>query len=152
MKLNEATLAETIDNEKLKRELTLLNRLIDELNKRELPEDLVTWINERVDWINQLSDDENSKSTTVRKYRSRILMRIEKDHKLVPKNYYRNLWLSLGIGAFGVPLGVAFGASINNYGFIGIFMPIGMAIGYAVGSNMDKRAAKENRQLDVNFG
>lgn len=152
MKINAVAIATGNENEKLKRELELLNRLIVELNKRELSDNLVAWVNERVDRINQLSDDEKSKSTTVRKYRSQILMRLEKEHKLVPKNYYRNLWLPLGMAAFGIPMGVAFGATLNNYGLIGIGLPVGMVIGLAVGTNLDKRAAKENRQLDVNFG
>ena len=69
--------------------------------------------------------------------------------KLVPKFYYRNLWMVLGMSAFGIPLGVAFSMSIKNMAFIGIGLPIGMAIGMIVGTNMDKKAFDEGRQLDV---
>ncbi|MDQ1162310.1 hypothetical protein QE422_002678 [Chryseobacterium sp. SORGH_AS 447] len=34
-------------------------------------------------------------------------------------------------------------------GFIGIGLPIGMSIGIAVGTLMDKKAQTEGRQLDV---
>jgi hypothetical protein len=39
--------------------------------------------------------------------------------------------------------------SIKILGFIGIGLPIGMAIGMIVGTNMDKKAFTEGRQLDV---
>lgn len=34
-------------------------------------------------------------------------------------------------------------------GLIGIGLPIGMVIGMAVGSDLDKKAVKSGRQLDV---
>ena len=68
---------------------------------------------------------------------------------MVPKNYYRNMWLALGMSVFGLPIGVAFGASIGNMGLLGVGLPIGMAIGTLVGSQMDKKALKESRQLNI---
>ena len=65
------------------------------------------------------------------------------------KNHYRNTWLALGMAAFGIPLGVAFGTSSGNMGLIGIGLPIGMVIGMAVGSGMDKKAVESGRQLDL---
>ena len=53
----------------------------------------------------------------------------------------------LGMSSFGLPLGVAFGASLSNMGLLGVGLPIGMVIGIAVGLKKDNQAAKEGRQL-----
>lgn len=78
---------------------------------------------------------------------SKILKLLEKELKLVPKSHYRNQWMVLGMSAFGLPIGVAFGISIGNLGLLGLGLPIGMAIGIAVGTGMDEKARKEGRQL-----
>ncbi len=87
--------------------------------------------------------------TIIKKKQTRIIKLLEKEVKLVPKNYYRNLWLVLGMVTFGIPIGVAFGTSLGNMAFIGIGLPIGLAIGIAVGSGLDKKAFEEERTLDV---
>ncbi len=78
---------------------------------------------------------------------------IEKELKLVTKNHYRNTWLALGMAAFGIPLGVAFGTSLGNIAFIGIGLPNGLpnglAVGIAVGTGMDKKAFEEGKQMDL---
>ncbi len=79
----------------------------------------------------------------------RILKLIEKEQKLVPKNTYRNRWMAIGMSVFGVPIGVAFGASLGNMAFLAIGIPIGMAIGIGLGTGMDKKALEEGRQLDI---
>ena len=53
------------------------------------------------------------------------------------------------MSAFGIPIGVAFGSSVGNMGLLAIGMPIGMGIGIAVGAHMDKKAADQGRQLDL---
>jgi hypothetical protein len=57
--------------------------------------------------------------------------------------------MAIGMSAFGIPLGVAFGASLGNMGLLGIGIPIGMVFGMAIGSGMDKKAIQEGRQLDL---
>ena len=74
---------------------------------------------------------------------------IEKEHKLVTKNHYRNTWLANGMTVFGLPIGVVFGTSLDNMGFLGIGLPLGMAIGMAVGNSMDEKAFESGKQLDV---
>jgi hypothetical protein len=69
--------------------------------------------------------------------------------KLVPKDYYRSLWMTLGMSAFGIPMGVVFGISMGSMAYLGIGLPIGLVIGIAVGTAMDKKALEEGRQLDV---
>jgi len=79
----------------------------------------------------------------------KILKLLEKEMKVVPKNHYRNLWLAVGMSAIGVPIGLVFGLCLGNIGLLGTGLPIGMAIGMVFGSNMDNKAFKEGRQLDM---
>lgn len=69
--------------------------------------------------------------------------------KLVPKNYYRHLWIGVGMAAFGIPIGVTFGSVLGNMGLLGAGLPLGIAMGAGVGARMDKKAAEEGRQLDL---
>jgi hypothetical protein len=85
----------------------------------------------------------------IKQKQTKIIKLLEKELKIVPKNYYRNIWLAVGMSVFGLPIGVAFGVSIGNMGLLAIGLPIGMAIGTLVGSRMDKKAFEENRQLDI---
>ena len=85
----------------------------------------------------------------VKQKQSLIIKQVEKEHKIEPKNYYRTIWMILGMSGIGIPIGVAFGLSIGNIGLLGIGLPIGMAIGLAIGASMDKKALNEGRQLDI---
>ena len=57
--------------------------------------------------------------------------------------------MAIGMVAFGLPMGVAFGAALGNMAFLAIGMPVGLAIGLAMGSGMDAKAAEEGRQLNI---
>ena len=124
-------------------------RLLSELRKRELPDKVVQSINTNIDLIDPAMEPEKAYFKQFRKTQTDILRLIEKELKLVPKNNYRNVWLALGIAAFGVPLGVVFGASLGNMGYLAIGIPFGLSIGLAIGTGLDKKAADEGRQLDV---
>ncbi len=123
-------------------------RLLDELKRQDLNDEVVTAINEGVDQINAIADSGEVLHKQIKKTQSEILKLLEKEVKIVPKHYYRNLWMALGMAAFGIPMGVAFGMSLGNMAFLAIGLPIGLAIGIAVGTGMDKKAAEEGRQLD----
>lgn len=122
--------------------------LIAELKKRELPQELVSSINNEIEQLNSVVSEKTLKKQ-LKSSQSRILKSLEKDIKLVPKNHYRNTWMVLGMTTIGVPLGVAFGTSLDNMAFLGIGIPIGMVIGLAIGSELDKKAYNEGRQLDI---
>ncbi|MCW5518796.1 hypothetical protein J1N09_03035 [Aureitalea sp. L0-47] len=125
------------------------DKLLVELRTKELPNETVNSVNDGIDQINSVSESEKVLRRQINKTQSRIIKLIEKEHKLVTKNHYRNTWLAVGMAAFGIPLGVAFGASLGNMAFLGIGLPIGMAIGIAVGTGMDKKAFEEGRQIDL---
>ena len=124
--------------------------LLSELRKKELPDSIIQTINSEVEEINT-SDSltTNDLRKVIKKKQTAILRLIEKDLKLVPKNYYRTLWLALGMTVFGMPLGVLAGVLLGQPGLFAIGLPIGVAIGVTVGTLMDKTAAKENRQLNL---
>jgi len=46
-------------------------------------------------------------------------------------------------------IGLALGLSINNMGIFASGLPMGMRIGIGVGALIDKKALKEERQLNV---
>lgn len=149
MKLHE--LKHQSDNEdfKLNKIYALFTKLLSELEKRELPDEIVVSINKDIDEINSVTNSGNELRKQIKQRLQRIIKLLEKNLKLVPKNYYRNMWMVLGMSVFGVPMGVAFGTSLGNMGYLAIGLPIGLAIGIGVGDGMDKKALKEGRQLDI---
>ena len=150
MEIKQLTIRPGIEqNKKLGNAFEQFENLLSKLRKRELPEEIIININNKIEQINSFPESEKELKKTVNRTRTDIIKLLEKELKLVPKNHYRNLWMALGMAAFGVPLGVAFGASLDDMSFLAIGLPIGMVIGLAVGSGMDKKALEEGRQLDV---
>ena len=135
-------------NPKFKDKLSTLKALLQELEQRDLPDTAITYINTQLEEINAKATTDPKLYKTVWAKQNCILKYLEKHLKLVPQGYYQKLWTVLGMSTFGLPLGVVFGTTMGNMAFLGIGLPIGMAIGMVVGSNMDKKAAKEGRQLD----
>jgi hypothetical protein len=136
-------------NEKLIKNYIQFENLLNELKTRQLPDEIITHINNEISLINTTSASEKDLAKQISKSQSGILKLIEKELKLVPKNHYRNLWLPLGMSTFGLPLGVVFGLSLNNMAFLGIGLPIGMAFGVALGTALDNKAEKNGTQLNV---
>lgn len=125
-----------------------LGELLKALEKRELPNEIIDFINQHIELLNSVSDAEKYFAKTIKEKENEILKHIEKKTNIVPKNHFRKRWLSLGSGAFGLPIGVVLGAGSGNMGLLGAGIPIGMGIGIVVGSSMDKKAFNEGRQLD----
>lgn len=134
---------------KLNEIYTQFEGLIDKLNCREFPDKTIGFINQAIAELNATTATGNSLRKLILKKQSGVIKFIEKEHKLVPKNHYRNQWLAKGMAVFGIPIGMTFGAGVGNMGLLAIGLPIGLAIGMAVGSEMDKKAFKEGRQLNT---
>lgn len=134
-------------NKKFNNAYVQFETLLTELRKKTLPGEIVTAINTSIDQVNSVSESELKKQ--LRKSQANTLKLLEKELKLVTKNHYRNIWLAVGMSAFGIPLGVALGTSLGNMGYLGIGLPIGMVIGLAVGTTMDKKAFEAGKQLDL---
>ena len=150
MEINELTERPNFKTDKkLYQSYFQLNKLLIELKTKPLSQEVINSINKDVDKINVASGSEKELRKLMRKSLSRILKLIEKEHKLVTKNHYQNIWLATGMAVFGLPFGVAFGFLLDNMAFLAIGLPIGMAIGIAVGNGMDKKAFEDERQIDI---
>ena len=112
---------------------------------------VIETINKDILEINTSKENSKKFRTLIKKKQLKIAQLLEKKMNLVTKNHYRNIWLSLGMAAFGIPLGVSFGASLGNMGLLGVGLPIGMLIGMAIGKKKDEKAQKEGRQLNIDL-
>src|SRR5690554_1383202 len=106
-------------------------------------------INNNIEEVNTTRLDGSDRTKLVKKNQSKIHKVMEKELKLATKNHYRNLWLALGISAFGLPLGVGFGSLMKNMGLLVIGLPIGLALGLPVGTHLDKKAHEAGKQLKI---
>lgn len=137
-----------LKNPKLNEAYTRLGDLLNELRTRDLPQKLIKEINSRLEVLNAVSDTDGGLNKVIAKTQAWIIRLVEKQIKVVPKNYYRNIWLALGLASIGIPLGVAFGLSMGNMAMMAIGIPIGLVIGLGVGMTLDKKAHHEGRQLE----
>lgn len=136
-------------NKRLVKVYSNLEKILNELRKREIPIAIVVMINNDIELINSFFGSDRQLLRLMRKVQTKIIQLLEKQLKIVAKNYYRNLWLAIGMTAFGIPLGVGVGASLGNTAYMGLGISLGMVFGIAVGTIMDKKAKKEGRQLDI---
>lgn len=136
-------------NSKLQKTLLQLEKLLAELEKQELNHTLVTSINKEIVALNSIPTSYKNLRKQIIKGQTNIIKIAEKELKLVPKNYYRNHWLAIGMAVFGLPIGIIIGFALNNMAFLGIGLPMGLAVGIAIGTGMDKKAQEEGRQLDI---
>ncbi|RYF97365.1 MAG: hypothetical protein EOO02_20910 [Chitinophagaceae bacterium] len=135
--------------QKLQTAYSRFQELIQELETRSVPDNVVAQINQEISKLNATSEDPKVLLNVLKSTQQKVLRTLAKDPKLVSKNYYRNLWTALGMTTFGLPIGVAIGLSIKNPGLFIIGMPIGLAIGVAVGTSLDKKALAENKVLNT---
>ena len=131
------------------KEYTLLEKLVQELQNRELPPEVIVEMNVEIEHLNSFLDDYPKIFSNIKSAKKLLLKTLLEDLEIVPKNYYRNLWLALGMSVFGLPLGVVFSSFLDNTSFIAIGLPIGMLIGIAFGTALDKKAEENNRQLEL---
>ncbi|MGF1925538.1 MAG: hypothetical protein ACQUHE_15285 [Bacteroidia bacterium] len=137
------------DEAKLKATYLQFESLLRELSMSVLPTDSIMRINERVEIVNSSALTGKELTKLIKEQETTILKQIAKENKLVPKNYYRNLWMLFGISGIGLPIGVAIGLSAGNIGLLGIGLPIGMSLGLAIGMLLDKKALTEGKQLNI---
>lgn len=120
------------------------NEIIDALNAKEIDENTVTYIHERM-----ASIQENFSFNTIKKEESKVLDFVNKQHGYVAQNHYKSLWIALGMSAIGVPIGVGIGLALDQLGFMGIGIAMGLTVGIIIGSTKDKEAKKKGKQLHV---
>ncbi|RQO31168.1 hypothetical protein DBR32_08570 [Taibaiella sp. KBW10] len=138
-------------NDKGSKAYLQLAALLSEIRKRELPDAVAGLINNDVVALNAIPDGGNELLKAIRQRQGNMIKNLEKHVKVVTKNYYRNIWLPVGMTAFGLPIGVTIGVSLGKMGLLGVGLPIGMFIGILVGVSLDKKALKEGRQMDIDI-
>lgn len=136
---------------KLFKKYTAFKKLVSEVRSRELPEGIITIINKEIGTLNSILETDKAFKKGLGNAKNKIVKTLEKELKIVPKFYYRRIWMILGMSAFGIPIGISFGAGTGNYGMLGVGIAVGMGIGVAIGTEMDRKAQVEGRQLDVDL-
>ena len=124
-------------------------RLILEIKKRKLPDEIELVINKHITHVNSVMDTGKTLRNEIQKEQAKIVGVLAQKLKIVPINYFRKTWFVLGMTVSGLPIGAALGLSLGNMAYLGIGLPVGMSIGLALGANMDKKAKEEGRQLDI---
>jgi len=137
------------EDKKLMAQYAFLESLIEVLRKKEIPSEIISSINQDIEALNSFSGSNKDFLKLLRTKQSEILQLLEKELKLVRKNHYMTLWMSIGMAAFGLPMGVVFGLSLGNMAFIGVGLPLGIALGMAYGATLDKKAQENGKQLEV---
>ncbi len=149
MEIKQLNKRSTIDaNSKLSKGCLQLESLMEELGKRDLSEEVIRTINASIEQLNTMGDSDKKLGNQIRKVQSKIILLVEKEHKIVTKNYYRNTWMPIGVG-MGISFGVVFGASMDNMALLALGIPIGVVLGMAIGTSMDNKAKEAGRQLDL---
>jgi hypothetical protein len=136
------------ENPKLAKAAHNLSTLLTAIDQKSIPESQEQHISEIIAGLNNFPGPDPELLKALKTGQKAILKLLEKTLKIVPESYYQTLWLVLGMSAFGIPLGVAFGIALGNIALLGIGLPIGMGIGIAVGTYLDNKAKNEGLQLD----
>ena len=126
-----------------------MQALLKEVNQKKIPESSEDFVNKAIEELNQTEHSEKKWSQELKMKHHAVLKHLDKNCQLVARNHYRNLWMALGMAAFGIPMGVGFGMALENMAYLGLGLPVGLAVGIAVGSHLDQKAEKEGRQLDI---
>jgi len=137
------------ENSKLMLAIQHFELLLSEIAKKEIPEAVQSQIDTQLEELNKSTAEGAQLKRELERKKSAIIRVLARELKIVPKGYYRNLWMVLGMSGFGVPIGAALGTSLGDMVYLGIGLPIGMAVGVGIGASMDKKALQEGRQLDL---
>lgn len=135
-------------NEKTQKKIDNFKELISEIKKKKITKDLYDMINEEILLINSIKKDKVF-PRQISKSKHKILLQLQRQLKIIKKDYHKNMWFSLGMSAFGLPIGLAFSLILDNFAFQAIGLPIGMMIGLMVGSSLDKKAEADNLVLNM---
>ncbi len=119
-------------------------KILLELEARDIPGEIVWRINDEVESLNELGDSIKSLKKPLAKAQSKVLKLIRKELQLVVINHYRKVWMSIcGLIGFlvwdvfpGNPLGM-------------LVFPACLTVGFFIGAVKDKNARKNGKQLTV---
>ena len=136
--------AELSQNKKYVKVSSKMQDLIVALNKKEIPDEFISVINDDIKNLNSFFGTDKQLIKLTKKTTAKILKFVDTKLKLVSKHHYRNVGMIMGM-LFGPIVTLPF----DGFGYSGLGMILGMAIGIGIGTNLDTKAAKEGKQLDV---
>lgn len=136
-------------NPKVQKRINKLLFIIEALNQKQLPVETVRMLNDTISTLLDIDPRERGYSRAMYKVLVKVLEIVREKHQIVTKNYYRNYWMPIGMSVFGLPIGVAIGIAVDNMGYMGAMLPIGLVLGMAYGGQLDKKAIEENRVIDI---
>lgn len=134
-------------NKRLRKAYEAMQGLIDSLNKKDLSKEIATNINSDIKVLNSFQGSEKELKKALHKTKAEVLKFVENELKYVPKNHYRSLWM-----VFGMLIGSALSSMSGDPTFISFGLPLGMVLGLAYGTTLDKKVEEEGRQLEMEAG
>lgn len=135
-------------NKKLNKTYDKMQHLIVALDKKNLPPNELTCINEHIVLINSFDGTEKELIKMLKKTYTNVLTFINEKLELVPKHHFRALWILYASLAAVVLSSVSYSFGfISIGGLASVFLPFGILIGILVGTYLDNRAKKEGRQI-----
>lgn len=150
MEINQLNLKfDQVNNPKLSDLYFQMQDILKRTNNKKLPTEAIQYINHIVEQINSSTLKDKPLLELLREKQNYIVKFLEKKHNIVPKNLYRNMWISLGALVFGLPIGILLAYIFNNARFFALGLLAGAGIGTVVGISMDKKSLREGRQLNI---
>lgn len=139
----------TDSDPKVQKLVSKLITVIEELNKKEMPDDTIHLLNAKLETLLNIAPQNGGYVKAIKSTMHQMLETVREKHQIITKNYYRNYWMPLGMCIFGVPIGCSFGLMADNMALMGTMLPVGLVLGMAYGSYLDKQAIAANRVIDL---
>ena len=135
-------------SKKLLEKIDFFEKLLEELQNRDMPSAAVEVINIEIEKVNSFLGYDKLYKKALIKSQNSILRIIENNSGLFVKKHHQKKWIAVGAG-LGVAMGTAFGASQDNMGLMALGIPLGLVFGMAIGKKKDDEVFKLGNQLDV---
>ncbi len=119
--------------------------ILNNLENRDFSKDELETIEIKLNSLNLESNPQN-KTKYFKKVLNEFKSFLNKAFSLVSKNYYTNLYISLGAG-FGIISGIIIGERFEKSLGIALGIGIGILIGSLIGRSKDAKAFNEDRVL-----
>ena len=139
-----------VDNAKALRAIDKMQKLLEAISKKEIPEEALSTINTHITALNTFVGEDKELLKHFKKTYGKILKLLNQELRLVAKHHYRSRWMVVGMLT-----GMVASSVFNNTQLLamgnasGIGLSIGMFVGLLVGTSLDQRAQKEGRLLDI---
>lgn len=136
-------------NENLARAYAELEKLLQALDDKYIPERLINIINHEIDEINHFHGSDEALIKKLQQKRSKILSVVRRKLNLKPQTHNRNKWSTAGLFLFTIPLAVGIAILANNPLWMIISLPLGLLIGLGIGLISDHYVRKKGKQIEL---